>query len=454
MRVTNDMLPDHFSTLAAIVPRKSREMQQSIRQALMTKLQPKMRLPKGIYLSPMVRGSELAMRELARKHGNASLAYSPMLRDHDVISVHQKITFNKDDNEPDKKHQFQSFKELKIDKAGRTDSVEETAYLLHETSSTDTSNLVVQLCGSDPTQIGEATSAVLDIYHKNSATLPFGIDLNLGCPQECAKKEGFGAFLVEKNIDVAISCVDSMRQAIDMYCSRNNSRVTTKPTLSAKIRLLDGEVDDTIAFAKKLKSAGVDFLAVHCRRRQEKHDGVPDWDAGREIVAALPDLPIVLNGGISCYNDVTLVVERTKSHGVMVATGYLANHQALNYTIQSETSKSAVELASQYLDLAEIYPPPSYLYIQKHLRWIFRSALQPENDPSFNASDWKDWRVKMWSFLVRPYLRSVEQFRGFLALYVQQSGDEDRVPDSILRLVSDVTFGSVKKAGKRNAREM
>jgi hypothetical protein len=60
----------------------------------------------------------------------------------------------------------------------------------------------------------------------------------------------------------------------------------------------------------------------------------------------------------------------------------------------------------------------------------------------------------MWAFLVRPYLRSLVQFRGFLALYVQQSGDKDRVPDSILRLVSDVTFGSVKKAGKRTAREM
>lgn len=404
----------------------------------------------------MVRGSELAMRELARKHGNASLTYSPMLRDHDVLSVHQ-IIFSKDEASKQRKHHFQSFKELEIDKAGRTESVEETAYLLHETSSTDMPNLVVQLCGSSPQKLGDATSAVLGIYHEHSATLPFGIDLNLGCPQECAKKEGFGAFLVEKNNDVAISCIVAMRQAIDIYC-RNNSRVTTKPTLSAKIRLLDGGIDDTIAFAKEMKSAGIDFLAVHCRRREEKHNGQPDWDAGREIVEALPDLPVVLNGGISCYRDVTLVMERTNCHGVMVATGYLSNHQAYNSNIQLGTGiddkSSTVEVASQYLDLAEIYPPPSYLYIQKHLRWIFRSSLQPENDPSFNASDWKDWRVKMWAFLVRPYLRSLVQFRGFLALYVQQSGDKDRVPDSILRLVSDVTFGSVKKAGKRTAREM
>lgn len=412
----------------------------------------KMRLPKGIYLSPMVRGSELAMRELARKHGNASLCYSPMLRDHDVISVH-KIIFNSKSSETEEQPrstQFQNFKELKIDKAGRTNSVEETAYLLHETCSSDTSNLIVQLCGSCPRTLGQATTAILDIYHRNTATIPFGIDLNLGCPQECAKREGFGAFLVEKDIDLVISCIEAMRHAIDVYHSSNSKRVSiNKPTLSAKIRLLDDGVDDTIAFAKKMKVAGIDFLAIHCRRREDKHDGDANWDAGSLIVAALPDTPVVLNGGISSYKDVNTVMERTQCHAVMVATGYLQNHHAFSRM----KPMSTVELASQYLDLAEMYPPPSYLYIQKHLRWIFRSTLQP-NDPSFDSSNWKDWRVRMWSFLVRPYLRSVEQFRGFLALYVQQSGEEDRVPDSIHKLVATVTFGSVKKGGKRSAREI
>ena len=33
--------------------------------------------PRGIHLAPMVRGSELAMRQLARNHGGASLCYAP-----------------------------------------------------------------------------------------------------------------------------------------------------------------------------------------------------------------------------------------------------------------------------------------------------------------------------------------------------------------------------------------
>ena len=46
----------------------------------------------------------------------------------------------------------------------------------------------------------------------------------------------------------------------------------------------------------------------------------------------------------------------------------------------------------------------------------------------------------------------MEQFKLFVALYVQLSGDgrdESTIPESIAHLVKDVTFKSVKMAGKR-----
>lgn len=399
-----------------------------------------MQLPSGIFLAPMVRGSELGFRMLARQCGNASLCFSPMLRDHDVISVAA---------DP---HMFVK-KELKIDGAGRTDSVEETAYLLlHDSHPADTANLVVQLCGSRPSILAQATTAVLDIYSNktgSSGSAPFGIDLNLGCPQECAYKDGFGAFLVERNTGTAIDCISSMRKAIDSYVSETNN-IVLAPLLSAKIRLLESGVEDTIIFVKRLQSAGVDYVTVHCRNKTDKHNGNADWDSGGKIVEALTSskLPIVLNGGVSDYTEYQRVLQQTNCHAVMAATGYLRNHRCFGPKIYYT---DVATLAVEYLEFAILHPPPSYLYIQKHFRWIFRDKLQPENDDSFDKLDYSDWRVKLWNFLVRPYVRSFEQFRLFIALYLQLSGsgNDDQVPESIRHLIGDVTFGQVKKAGLR-----
>ena len=377
------------------------------------------------------------MRMLAREKGGASLCYSPMLRDNDVLDVYRQWKENRDRD---------NWKSLKIDLAGRTDSVEETAYLLlHDTCPEDTSNCVVQLCGSSPESLGQATSAVLDMFaNRNRGLLPAGIDLNLGCPQQCASDEEFGAFLVERNPAAALSCIASMRNAINTYCSHIDANV---PTLSAKIRLIKS-ADDTISFIQQLHKMGIDYIAIHCRHRIAKHDGEADWDAGRKIVDALcPTLPVILNGGIGDLECAMTVMHRTKCHAVMIATGYLQNHRKFN---PEGRYFSPFEVACEYIEYAEQYPPPSYLYIQKHLRWILRDVLQPSDDPSFDKTDYSDARVKLWTFLVRAYLRTIEQFRLFLALYLKL-GCENKVecvPESIRVLIEDVSFKSVKTAGK------
>lgn len=76
-----------------------------------------------------------------------------------------------------------------------------------------------------------------------------------------------------------------------------------KPLLSAKIRLIESGTEDTINFVKQLQSAGVDYIAIHCRHRIDKHIGDAHWNAGGMIVNALSRdgtnyLPILLNGGI------------------------------------------------------------------------------------------------------------------------------------------------------------
>lgn len=444
--------------------------------------------PRGIHLAPMVRGSELAMRQLARNHGGASLCYGPMLRDHEVVAVHKiwqkqqqqqhktnsngtTASANSDEKQEEPPIDLWS-RNVPMDKAGRViNALSETAYLLfHDTSASDAANLVVQICGSRPSTLGKATTAVLDIYAKlHNGQLPVGIDLNLGCPQRCAERGNFGAFLVERDHDgVEVhQCIKAMRLAIEDFCANTNPNGNKvkghRPRLSAKMRLLE-TTEDTINFCEKLREAGCDCIAVHCRRRTEKHDGPPDWRAGTNLVDALDAFPIILNGGICNASDAESIIEQTKCHAVMVAQGYLQNHRMFDArTRNCSFLNSPAHLAAEYLDYAERYPPPCYLYIQKHLRWVFRRELQPEDD---RKVDYTDWRPRLWGFLVRSYLRTVEQFRLVVALYVKLStenfdggiGDgttctctcrsSSAVPASIMHLVKNVSFKTVKKAGQ------
>eukprot|EP00978_Attheya_sp_CCMP212_P001054 scaffold2161_cov57-Attheya_sp.AAC.2 len=373
-----------------------------------------MKVPSGVYLAPMVRGSELAFRMLARKHG-VSQCYSPMIRAKDVLNAYNHW------------------------KDGTNVSTlnEEAKMCFYDTCSQDRP-LVVQICGRCPEQIESATKALIEIYEHRGNPLD-GIDLNLGCPQECADVGRFGAFLAEREPDVAIECIKAMRRAIDDTHIDSKS----KPLLSAKIRLLDEDIA-TLKFAQKLQVSGCDLLTVHCRGRTDKHNGEARFDTGATLIKAL-DIPVIINGSISSSSDVERVVRETGAHGVMVARGFLENHRMLQKEGKEKERIDPAALAAEYLDFAEKYPPPSPLYIRRHFRWMFRGELQPD---SSDKIDFKDWRPRLWTFLVRPYLETIDQFRQVVRLYATLNAST--IPPSLAHL-PEPSFKSIRNGKKRKA---
>jgi tRNA-dihydrouridine synthase/acylphosphatase len=355
-----------------------------------------------VIMAPMVRGSELAYRMLGRKYGCSS-AYSPMIGAEGILSgnaSHRLISCSGD------------------------------------------RPLIVQLMGNQPKQV--AAAAIKIVQELNGQV--DGIDFNLGCPQEVADKGNFGAFLATRDPNTAIECIRELSKAMntikicnsDSSGSSNSSNINNStsasvsignrsPRVSTKIRLFQ-DVEDTINFAKKLQSAGCELLAVHCRRAGEKHNGEPDYAAGALLVEAL-DIPVVINGGIYDGNKAIDVVRQTNCHAVMVAQGLLENHRML---VEQNVCPSI--LAAEYLESCVKYPPPNPLYIRKHLRWIFRKQLQPKK--TTNLADYKkqftDWRPKLWTFLVRPYLTDMIQFQQVVNMYCNLAKID--VPESLLKL--------------------
>jgi len=85
-----------------------------------------------------------------------------------------------------------------------------------------------------------------------------GVDLNCGCPQRWALAEGIGACLIDKP-----QLVHDMLRATRRTCARQDF------TVSAKIRVHD-DLRTTVELCRRLEAAGVDYLAVHGRTKQQR----------------------------------------------------------------------------------------------------------------------------------------------------------------------------------------
>jgi tRNA-dihydrouridine synthase len=225
-----------------------------------------------IICAPMVLGSELAFRALCRRHG-VGLCYTPMLKADKLLAGDAETN------------------QLMLEQPPAAPAADGGP----DPAAGSDSPLVLQLCGREPALLARAVRHVL-------AQLPAGrldaIDLNLGCPQECAAKGGWGAYLAAEP-DLACACVAAMAgasaaAAAAVAALAGGSQQRALP-IWCKIRLCDTQAQ-TVAFAQALERAGCELLAVHCRRRprtrDEFHDAPPDYSQLAAIVAAVA-IPVV-----------------------------------------------------------------------------------------------------------------------------------------------------------------
>ncbi|XP_065834950.1 tRNA-dihydrouridine(20a/20b) synthase [NAD(P)+]-like [Oscarella lobularis] len=212
--------------------------------------------------APMVRKSKLPLRRLVRKY-SCDVAFTPM-----IIA-----------------ESFLASKTAR-DCAFSTDS--------------DDHPLVIQFAAKTAFELAESAEIVS----------PFadGIDLNCGCPQPWALREGYGCYL--------ISQPDLVRDII----RQTQNRVTIP--VSIKIRVHD-DLKETVRLVQNAEQAGCSWITVHGRTVTQRNEP-PNYDAIR-LVRESVGIPVVANGDIRSLSDVENVVSRTGVNGVMVARGILQN---------------------------------------------------------------------------------------------------------------------------------
>lgn len=300
-------------------------------------------------VAPMVDQSELAWRILSRRYG-AHLVYSPM--------INAKIYAQEGRGMHRVREGFFN-----------QDLGEEGAHTIELGGGKDTDRpLIVQFCANDPDMLLASAKSVQD---KCDA-----IDLNLGCPQQIAKRGKFGAFLMD-DWELVFRLINTLHLHL-------------KVPVTAKFRVYDS-VEKSIAYAKMIQRAGAQIVTVHGRTREMKghKTGLADWDIIRQVKNAL-DIPVFANGNVLYAQDWHDCLAYTGCDGIMSAEGHLYNPAIFHPDVGRDLSLLCdkdgdhtafaplhmIRIAHEYLDIvARLKTPTSHGAIKGHMFKITRPAL-------------------------------------------------------------------------------
>ena len=203
--------------------------------------------------------------------------------------------------------------------------------------------LIVQLCSDDADEIVSAARIITE----HLGDICDAIDVNLGCPQRCARQEHFGAFLMDEP-----RLVSKMITALCSTC--------TLP-ICCKIRIMP-TIEETIRFTDMLIHCGISMLAVHGRRRERiHHDGPADLECIRIIKERYHreyglTIPIVSNGNIVTVGDADNNLISTQCDGVMSACGIMKNPYLFDAEKTAKCGKLLpIKASLEYLGMVEQY---------------------------------------------------------------------------------------------------
>ncbi|HEY5129114.1 MAG TPA: tRNA dihydrouridine(20/20a) synthase DusA [Bradyrhizobium sp.] len=153
--------------------------------------------------------------------------------------------------------------------------------------------VALQLGGSDPRDLATGAKIGEDFGYNE-------INLNVGCPSDRVKDGRFGASLMAEPALVAEG-VHAMKHAVGIPV-----------TVKCRIGIDDQDPEMALdALARSVIAAGADALIVHARKAwlnglspKEIRDIPPlDYDRVYRLKAALPDVPIIINGGIASLSE-------------------------------------------------------------------------------------------------------------------------------------------------------
>jgi tRNA-dihydrouridine synthase len=328
----------------------------------------------------MVAASDYPFRCLCRQYSNVDLSFTQMLHAKHLVAKPEFLQSNWDVFEVVTSPEEMVWTKAQSNCFGGVTAAERERLLVPPCRNAATGPIVVQLAGHD---VETVTKAALLVLEKSDGQVA-GVDLNLGCPQNIARKGRYGAFLMEDNPDMVYQILQNLRRTLPSTC-----------TVSAKIRLpLNPTTQDERI--QRLRDTGSDFLTVHGRDLKENKTNVRGihTDRMRQIVDLAYPLPVVANGGIELSSDVARVLEATGAAAIMTSEAMLERPHFLQIKDEASVTpqvrfQTQLEVAQSYLDWCRFSPPfpgvlgtemGSFCIVRGHLFKMLYPYLQEHRD--------------------------------------------------------------------------
>ncbi len=239
---------------------------------------------------------------------------------------------------------------------------------------TDEHPLVLQLGGSDPSALAEASSISEKFGYSE-------VNLNVGCPSSKVQKGRFGAVLMKEPKLVA-KCIGQMKEA------------TTLP-VTVKCRIGVDDMDQNIHldnFINEVSSSGCNTFIIHARKAWLKglspkdNREIPPLNYERvyKLKNTFPDLKFIINGGIKSLHESSIHLQHVD--GVMIGREAYENPLLLAEVdsvifLDKKVSASRSDILKSLIPYIgeELERGTKISHITRHLMGLFRGFNGAKN---------------------------------------------------------------------------
>lgn len=238
----------------------------------------------------------------------------------------------------------------------------------------------VQLAGCEASVMGEAAK----LNEDRGAAI---IDINMGCPVKKVVNGHAGSALM-RDLKHAAGLIEATVNAV-------NLPVTLKMRTG-----WDDATRNAPELARIAEDLGIKMLTVHGRTRCQMYRGHSDWRFIQQVKDAT-NLPVIVNGDINTFEDVTDALEQSGADGIMIGRGSYGRpwfvKQAMHYLATGERlpdpdlEEQRAVILRHYRDMLSHYGAETAVRMsRKHIGWYskglrgsseFRNLVNRIDDP-------------------------------------------------------------------------